>query len=350
MKAHLENPLHYQQLDHDPTQSFTAKIRKWSNKWLAQGQINNQIADWVINKNAKPGKAFRTIKTHKEGSPLRLITSCCGTAIESLSEFTEFYLKPLAQELPSFIKDTTHLLNQIKELNTKGPFPEGTLIVSWDVVSMFPNIDNSLGIRTKTEAFYSRPNPFPSTECIVEAVSICLEHSNSRFSGKNFLQFHGTAMGPKNFCSYADLAMGEIDRLAKNHPTLSPENWLRYRDDILDLWKLGPGKLMEFTDYINNIHPTIKFTLVYSKKSINVLGLTLTLENGYIQTDVYSKPTDNHMYLHPKTAHPSHCMKAIPFGIASRLRRNCSSEEVLGLVQTLNFTCAESNSYLGRPK
>ena len=27
----------------------------------------------------------------------------------------------------------------------------------------------------------------------------------------NFLQKHGTAMDPKNACSYADIAMGEID-------------------------------------------------------------------------------------------------------------------------------------------
>ena len=65
-------------------------ISKWSNKWLHKGQIDQNIATWVVNDKAKPGKAFGTIKTHKEGNPLRLITSCCGTAIENLSAFTEF--------------------------------------------------------------------------------------------------------------------------------------------------------------------------------------------------------------------------------------------------------------------
>ena len=94
---------------------------------------------------------------------------------------------------------------------------------------MFPNIDNSLGIRAVTQALNSRPNLFPSTECIVEAVSICLENNISQFLN----QIHGTAIGPKNSCSYADLAMGVIDKLAKSNPNLSPENSLRYRDDIL---------------------------------------------------------------------------------------------------------------------
>ena len=61
--------------------------------------------------------AFGNVETHKSGNPLHLITSCCGTAIERLSAFTEHYLKPLAQELPSFIKDTTHLINKIEHLN-----------------------------------------------------------------------------------------------------------------------------------------------------------------------------------------------------------------------------------------
>ena len=91
---------------------------------------------WLIGLSmagiAKPGKAFGTIKTHKKGNPLRLMISCCGTAIENLSALTEFYLKSLAQNLPSFVKDTTHLLQRIEELNKTGPFPKDSLLVSWD--------------------------------------------------------------------------------------------------------------------------------------------------------------------------------------------------------------------------
>ena len=72
---------------------------------------------------------------------------------------------------------------------------------------MFPNIDNNLGISAVRKALDSRSVKFPSTECIVEAIEICLQSNNCQFSGKNFVQKHGTAMGHKNACSYADLAM-----------------------------------------------------------------------------------------------------------------------------------------------
>ena len=118
--------------------------------------------------------------------------------MENLSAFTEFYLQPLAQKLPSFIKDTTDLLNKIEHLNASGPFPTGTLLVSWDMVSMFPNIDNKLGLFAFRKALNAKENIFPSTTCILEAIKICLKSNHSVFKENFFLQIHGTVMGPKD--------------------------------------------------------------------------------------------------------------------------------------------------------
>ena len=82
------------------------------------------------------------------------------------------------------------------------------------------------------------------------------------------------AMGPKNACSYTDLAMGIIDQKAMSG-NIKPNLWWRYRDDIFDLWTMGHAKLLEFTQFINSLYPTIKFTLVYSPTSLDVLDLTL---------------------------------------------------------------------------
>ena len=69
-------------------------------------------------------------------------------------------------------------------------------------------------------------------------------------------------MGPKNACSYADLAMGLIEEKAKFGGALKPLLWSRYRDDVFDVLP----KLLEFIEYINSLYPTIKFELVYSEK------------------------------------------------------------------------------------
>ena len=246
-----------------------------------------------------------------------------------MSQFTEFYLQPLARKLPSFIKDTTDLLNRIEDLNRNGPFPEGTLLVSWDVVSTFPNIDNKLGLTAVKKALNTRDRPVPSTKCILEAVEICLKSNHSVFKGKFFLQVHGRAMSPKNAFSYADLAMGEIDYKAKFCGPIKPALWWRYRDDVFDLWQQGLPNLEAFTQYINSLYPTIKFELVFSDNHLHVLDVTLYLIDGFIRTDVYSKPTDSHLYLPPSSAHPTHVFKAIPYGVALRLRRNCFNDNFL---------------------
>ena len=95
-----------------------------------------------------------------------------------------------------------------------------------------------------------------------------------------------------------------------------------YRDDIFDLWTQGFPKLLEFTDYINSLYPTIKFELVYSDSFFHVLDLPLHLKDGLIVTDIYFKPTDSHLYLPFASSHQLHCKRAIPYGVALRIKRN----------------------------
>ena len=52
----------------------------------------------------------------------------------------------------------------------------------------------------------------------------------------------------------------------------------------------------------------------------------VSLHNGTIETDLYTKPTDKHQHLHSSSCHPQHTKKAIPFSLALRLRRIRSTD------------------------
>ena len=71
-------------------------------------------------------------------------------------------------------------------------------------------------------------------------------------------------------------------------------------------------------------------------------GMNTELENGFITTDVYSKATDSHIYLPFDSSHPAHWKRAVPYGVALRLHRNCSSPE------TRDERALEYKSYLRR--
>ena len=66
--------------------------------------------------------------------------------------------------------------------------------------------------------------------------------------------------------------------------------------------------------------------MIASENETHTVAVVTTDPKKLISTNVYSKPTDSHLYLPPSSCHPKHVFKAIPFGVATRLKRNCSDE------------------------
>ena len=77
-------------------------------------------------------------------------------------------------------------------------------MVSFDIVNMFPSIHNVSSLEAVSG---SREINFLPAECILEALKLYLQCSNSVFNEKFYLQEDGTAMGPCMSCSYSDIAM-----------------------------------------------------------------------------------------------------------------------------------------------
>jgi len=62
--------------------------------------------------------------------------------------------------------------------------------------------------------------------------------------------------------------------------------------------------------------------------------------DGSISTDLYTKPTDKDQHLLYSSCHPLPTKKAIPFSLALRLRRICSTDA------TCNTRAAQLTTYL----
>ena len=139
---------------------------------------------------------------------------------------------------------------------------ENCVLVSFDVMNMFPNIDNKSGLLSVNEALTDINFDVDSTQCTADALKICLTCSNFKFNHQHFLQIDGTAQGPHVSCSYSDIAMTKYDSLADNFH-LKPSVWKRFRDDIFVLSEHGTASLFSFLDYLNTIDKTgkIKFTV-----------------------------------------------------------------------------------------
>ena len=220
-------------LQNDLRKKHEEVVLKWAKYWCHEGEIDEHVYNFVTRSNNKLGNFTGLVKAHKENYPFRVLTTGCGSAIENLLAFTEFFLDPLAQTHPAYIKDTTHFFNKIKDISENWVFPTGTLLVSWDVEAIFPNIDNNACLQAVLHALNKRKILHPSTECIVEAVRICLECNNSEFNDQNFVQIYGTAMGPKNSCPCTDITMAVVDEVITTQGPFKPEHWCRFQDIAL---------------------------------------------------------------------------------------------------------------------
>ncbi|XP_070548155.1 uncharacterized protein [Ptychodera flava] len=323
-KDHLQNQSFYKELDHDPTDLYICelenKVRKWEkNKW-----ISRDIASKLIPKEPKPGHFYGLPKIHKENTPLRPIIPQCQALTSPLAAYVDHVLQPIVQSLPSYLKDTTHHLIDSHDIIV----PDNSILVTMDVISLYTNIPHDYGIQAVREALADN-NVSPSNQqLITEMLEFILTRNYFQFDGKYFLQVQGTAMGSKVAPSYANITMGKLEKqILANCPT-KPMQWRRFIDDIRFIWLKTLQELLQFHEYCNSIHPSLKFTIEYSDTEISFLDTKMMMRENKIHTTVYSKPTDKHSYLLPSSCHPRHIFKSIPQGQALRYRRICSSTDL----------------------
>ena len=283
--------------------------------------------------NPQPGRFYILPKVHKEGTPGRPIVSSNGCATERVSQFVDFHINGLVSTLPSFVQDDMDFLRHVEDINQSGPLPEGSLLCTLDVSSLYTNIPHSEGLAA-TKQTVDRHLPqmkkdSPSSSFIVELIQIILTMNCFIFSDVLWEQCHGTAMGTCMAPSYANLFMGMLEERLLSAATHSPRVWLRYIDDIFMIWTSGRDTLESFLTFINSFHPTIKFTNNISPVKLPFLDVMITIVDGFLHTDLYSKPTDTFNYLHWTSCHPSHTKRSIPYSLAFRLVRICSDTDSL---------------------
>ena len=104
----------------------------------------------------------------------------------------DYHLKPLVQNFPSFIKDTTHFLLQLQKL---GPLTDNALLVTLDVSSLYTNIPHNKGIDACHYFLNTHQDKLLPAENICDLTRMILTMNNVSFNNEHYLQKHGTAMG-----------------------------------------------------------------------------------------------------------------------------------------------------------
>lgn len=322
----LNNSAAYKTVSSDPTSRHTKSVQKA----LTDLKIDPQItAIYPDQKSVKCPLFYMLPKVHKPENPGRPIVSGMSCPTSQISRFIDFHLRPLVNKLPSFIQDTTHFIRHLNTLNSHAPFPPQTLLVSADVSALYTNITHHDGLKACKEFLNSRSVKHPPTDHLTRLLELVLTLNTFEFNQKFYKQIQGIRMGTCAAPAVANLFMGclEKDLLSKATKTPLQGSWKRYIDDIHFLWTHGEEDLQEFKSYMNNFHPTIRFTFEISSSQVPFLDTLTQLKDNRIETTLYSKPTDKHTYLLPSSCHPPHTFKGVPYSQALRVRRICSQPE-----------------------
>ena len=175
----------------------------------------------------------------------------------------------------------------------------------------------------RADAFEKREDQSIPTDFLVKLLDLVLKWNIFEFDEKFYQQKIGTAIGTRCAPNVADIFMAIIDdkilEIAENFG-MSPVMFLRrFLDDIFMIWTGSITDLHLFIQQINEIHPSIKFTLSHTKppnnsececestNSIPFLDTKLSIKEHRVCSDLFRKPTDKNQYLLPQSCHPPHC-------------------------------------------
>ena len=147
---HLGDTTTYEKLKKDPSDALRLKV----NKTLKGILTKHDISTTFINNLQTPTTArtqhfYGLPKTHKTNLKIRPIVSACGGIFDHLGWFLQQLLKPLLSHVKAHLNSTTDLLarfNAIEESKLSGTIP-----ISFDVVSLYTNINVEEAIETSLE-------------------------------------------------------------------------------------------------------------------------------------------------------------------------------------------------------
>ena len=277
--SQLHDGRHYKKIDNDPTPTLTNKLKLLINE--LQPNLQDDILK-LIPSHPRPATFYTIPKVHElpnlvvstcpssnpdnfiiEGQrlfinpPSRPIVSGIGTFTEYVSAFVDRERQPLLANIPSYIKDTTDLLNKLSRFNN---LPDNTILATLDVTALYTNIPHNDGIGACKKHLDRRALSTISSEDICQLIKFILENDILSCNDEYFSQECGTAMGTRMAPCYANIFMAEVEENLLSGYPCKHLAYYRYVDDIFIIWSHGLCLLHIFIISIINQHSNIIFT------------------------------------------------------------------------------------------
>lgn len=352
----LNQKEYYRKLKEPIYPKTVERIKQIIRKLGEKNFLNQKQITYLMPPDVPRGRIFYLLpKIHKNPEswsvpfrmpPGRPIVSDCDSDTYATAEYIEYFLNPISTRHPSYIKDTYHFIQKIKQIK----LPKECLLFTIDIESLYTNIDTTVGLAAVKELFARYPNKKRPDGEILELLEINLTQNDFEFNLDWFLQIKGTAMGKKFAPSYANIFMARWEEEALAGWPIKPLHYLRFLDDIWGIWPGTDKQFRDFAEHLNKFHNSIKIKYTLDPHKVNFLD-TITYKGddfektGQLQTRVFFKETDTHALLHRSSFHPGHTFRGIIKSQLMRFHRISSEPEGFWEATKTLFGTLEGRGY-----
>ena len=124
-KRQLDNEIYYKKIESDLTSEHEQLINQCIDTYKNNGELEEEIAKLLKPVKSRTPIFYMLPKIHKVNNPGRPVVSSVNSHTEKLSAYVDEFLRPLAEKLQSYIRDTSDFITQLRVL---GQLPAKVLL------------------------------------------------------------------------------------------------------------------------------------------------------------------------------------------------------------------------------
>ena len=275
---------------------------------------------------------YLLIKVHKDNFPGRAVVSQIDNPTYLICKELTRILNPLDEAGDSFIKDSFHLKDMLRDIE----IDEFCRLASLDIKSLYPKVPVKKALECTREALEADSTLKDRThwdiDDIIKLLEICIETHFKTIDGYIYTQTDGMPIGKSISGPIAGIYLHWFERTYIFNDTceFKPHFWKRMRDDILIVWKQGDSEFDRFYWYLMGIEPRIKFTVEREKDGVlPFMDIHIRREKDKVVTKVYRKDTHTNRYLNWRSNHSKSFLLGIVKGQTHRAHYFCDLKEDL---------------------
>ena len=297
--------------------SLQRQLQRLVERWRLQGALPQPLADFLMGSTAftEPAHVYSLPKIHKPVLAGRLICPSHSWITTRVSTWLAAELNEEVNKQPTVLADSRSLIRDVEKLRV----PRDCLLVTFDVESLYPNIDHSAA-RADIASFFEGGGA--KQHCIQDFLDFVMKNNYFRFRGNFYHQIHGTAMGTSVAPPYANLYLARLEGRVIAESPIKPLFYRRFIDDGFFIWTGSRAELDAFLHLLNSQHPSIRITHEVSDSTVHFLDLNISKDLSVpselvpLVVSTYEKPMNKYLYIPFSSFHPPSVFKGF---IKSRL-------------------------------